>query len=653
TPLGATDISNSVWHHIALTKDNILVGRYTKMNFTFYVDGILLNTWNPIDNSDDLNNSDELRIGDSYVSSDYFNGLIDDLRIWKGSARTQTQIRDNMYNEIGTSGNLVAYYKFAETTGTTASDETTNHNGTLNNMSNADWITSTIPMPFTTKSGASNWSSTGSWTSGTIPNVSWAPVKTSHDIIVDDDYETEKLTIITGTVSINPTSSLSVNGNLVNSGTIKIKSDAAGNVGSLIDNGTITGTQKLERILSEGGWHYISSPISSASSWLFTGAAMYEYDEPNGEYDALSGGVTMTVMRGYDVYYIGTSSKTVTFDGSFNTGSKTYSLTYNASDGQGYNLVGNPYPSTIDWEASSGWTDDYVNATVTIWDPGSGAISTYVRGTGTTNDGSRYIPASQGFFVQCTQATTLGMTNDVRVTNTMTARSNNKTNELRMKVIGSKNSDESLIVFNPNATYNYDGKYDGRKMFSLVKSDPQIYSVNQNSDEFAINSIPFQKGSFYIPLYLYSGVGENNTLEFDLSKLNISSDVYLEDIKSGEIINIRNNESYHFYATPLDNPYRFRIHFSPCDKISNTTITDNPKNNVNVYSSDNFIFLSFINSTNQLATISVYDIAGKQVLSKEIQTSALQKIELNSPAGVYIVTVTVNNNRIAKRISIW
>ena len=66
-----------------------------------------------------------------------FNGLIDEVRIWNTSL-TQSQIRDRMCQKITSSdalySNLVAYYNFDESTGTTAFDGTINaNNGTLVN----------------------------------------------------------------------------------------------------------------------------------------------------------------------------------------------------------------------------------------------------------------------------------------------------------------------------------------------------------------------------------------------------------------------------------------------------------------------------------------------------------------------------------------
>ena len=64
----------------------------------------------------------------------------------------------------------------------------------------------------------------------------------------------------------------------------------------------------------------------------------------------------------------------------------------------GWNLVGNPTPSTIDWNSSSGWTKTNMDGTIYIWDP---ATSSYKTWNGTTgNLGSGKIAPFQAFWVK-------------------------------------------------------------------------------------------------------------------------------------------------------------------------------------------------------------------------------------------------------------
>ncbi len=83
----------------------------------------------------------------------------------------------------------------------------------------------------------------------------------------------------------------------------------------------------------------------------------------------------------------------------------------------GWNLVGNPTPSTIDWNASSGWTKTNMDASIYIWDPNdtSGGYKTWNGTTG--NLGSGLIAPFQAFWVKAdANSPSLQCTNGVKTT---------------------------------------------------------------------------------------------------------------------------------------------------------------------------------------------------------------------------------------------
>jgi large repetitive protein len=123
---GSIILNDGKWHHIAVVRD----GRnaYTSL----FVDGIPDGS-NNADNVA-LNDNSNISIGGNTLDERYFEGSVDEVRIWN-IARTQAEIQANMHAIIsGTSSALSAYYKFDETTGTIASDASGNGNtGTLQN----------------------------------------------------------------------------------------------------------------------------------------------------------------------------------------------------------------------------------------------------------------------------------------------------------------------------------------------------------------------------------------------------------------------------------------------------------------------------------------------------------------------------------------
>ena len=128
--------ASNTWHHIAATYDGT-----TKR---IYVDG---NQEAQVSRSGTLTTNSTGSIIGAYYNevfpNYYFNGKIDDVRIWNDT-RTASEIQEYMHKEVPSDASgLVAYYKMSNGTGTSLTDNSSNSNtGTLTNMDNSDWVTS-------------------------------------------------------------------------------------------------------------------------------------------------------------------------------------------------------------------------------------------------------------------------------------------------------------------------------------------------------------------------------------------------------------------------------------------------------------------------------------------------------------------------------
>lgn len=128
------DLQTGVWTHIAVT--------YDRTSARIYVDGVQKGIG--YKSFEIPLNDQPVEIGRTKdVAFEYFNGEIDEVRIWD-IARTENEISDNICtNFIGsTDPNLVALYKFNECGGTLLTDVKNNHNGTLINMNGDEWMES-------------------------------------------------------------------------------------------------------------------------------------------------------------------------------------------------------------------------------------------------------------------------------------------------------------------------------------------------------------------------------------------------------------------------------------------------------------------------------------------------------------------------------
>jgi len=109
--------STGQWYHIAVTHDNVA------KEIKYYRDGVYINTATYADNALNVTAGNAYLGG--YQGDTRFRGKIDDVKLYN-YVRTQAQIAWD-YNK----GKPVAHYRFNESSGTDAWDETTNNNATI------------------------------------------------------------------------------------------------------------------------------------------------------------------------------------------------------------------------------------------------------------------------------------------------------------------------------------------------------------------------------------------------------------------------------------------------------------------------------------------------------------------------------------------
>ena len=126
--------ANDNWHHAAVVVE-FGVGQ------RIYADGVEVAS-----GTKDISDFDWEVSLDIGFSGSYFSGQMDEIRLWN-VVRSQTDIQLNMNMTLtGAETGLINYWQFNETSGTTASDAMGNNNGTLMNMTDDNWVSSTAPV---------------------------------------------------------------------------------------------------------------------------------------------------------------------------------------------------------------------------------------------------------------------------------------------------------------------------------------------------------------------------------------------------------------------------------------------------------------------------------------------------------------------------
>ncbi|MCK5839735.1 MAG: hypothetical protein KAG99_07790, partial [Bacteroidales bacterium] len=268
--------------------------------------------------------------------------------------------------------------------------------------------------------GAENsWAVPGNWvndtSAGPITDMIISAGNTNL-LTIDNYFDCNDLNVNPGGIfTIGSQGGLTVHGNLT------LQSDSAGTATVvLVDTNAmlnVEGISVVKQYLSGGLmrdpvdalYHYISISVTTAITGdvLPGDAFVRRYNEPLQVWENLISTDTLMRMAGYNIWMEG-GSETVTFEGVLNNGNlHIEGLTFTGPgipnynpDYAGYNLIGNPYPSAIDWDHQSITKTSLDNA-IYFWNPLNNGYSAYVDGVGnnpeTTNS---IIPPMQGFFVR-------------------------------------------------------------------------------------------------------------------------------------------------------------------------------------------------------------------------------------------------------------
>jgi hypothetical protein len=498
---------------------------------------------------------------------------------------------------------------------------------------------------------------------------------------------TNNLTINSGKIfKIKAAKNLTVTGVIANSGGnagFILESNVAGTA-SLIHT-TLNVPATVKRYISGNAedWHFLASPVSNqviaSSSWVpagtygnGTGYDLYVFDEPtpcwvyqlntsptstgeNPNWPTVHPTANFVSGRGY-LYSVQASNPTNQFVGNLNNGAISYAVTKNSTIDPlliGFNLIGNPYPSAIDWKASTGWTrsnlvDSGGGYDMWIWNPATNNYGVYnsLASTG-TNGISNFIAPMQGFFVRADSNATINMTNDIRVhtdaSNWFKPGSNkNYENPENIKVkITSQSrlgSDEVLLQF--GASSNQAG---AAKLYSTIKTAPSAY-LTSGERELTVRYLTNTTNNPIIPLAFKAGSDGNYTLSIDFDTTNYDF-VALEDTKTKTKHDLKDNPTYDFNATVEDASDRFLVHFEE------VTIGDNNLP-IRIYYNGNKIVFDVSLVPDETA-VKIFDTLGRKILEKKIRGKTIHYLPFNHKNQVVIVSAVSNGLSFTTKIFVY
>jgi hypothetical protein len=362
-------------------------------------------------------------------------------------------------------------------------------------------------------------------------------------------------------------------------------------------------------------------------------------------------------MQGYAVNFgINQAPITVDITGQVNNNTLLPVTAFNSNRPftQGFNLIGNPYPSPIDWNSATGWVRSNIDNALYYFNAGTtdrytGTYSTYINGISSDGIASNIIPAMQGFFMHVSDgaypvAATLIFTNGVRINNLSPSFHKEAQSEARpllrlsaRHATAASKGDPLVVYFDHSTTEFFDRDGDALKLMNTDILEPSLYAVSRDTFKLSINGMPYPSDSLTrVPLGIRTQV--DGTVIFkccDIERMPLNLFVYFCDNKSGIKQNVLLHPEYMAQLDAGDESNRFYLLFSDHDLRYQPTQDEA----FYVYSFRNRLYIYMNLPPGEQADLTMHNVLGKILLHQPLQGNGYREMDMECSTGVYIVTI--------------
>lgn len=453
---------------------------------------------------------------------------------------------------------------------------------------------------------------------------------------------------------------------------LTLKSNPQGSALVVDNGGDFLGNLTIQKYLNNiMGYHFICSPFSNVTinelgddfplNLNTVYPNIYYYDETDTSSNSDDGWLApintnhqMGIGEGYSCWFNAISGTTLDMTGNINSGPMTISLTHTPNSTidtsscppEGWNLIGNPYPSPLNFDLLLLSAPIEVEKALYLWNPTTKNYTSYVDGIGSPSSTTSIIPSFQGFWVKTTNNTSLNFDNSMRITNpddsTNIFLKSSSVNApiFRLEIEGQNQTEELVTRFVPNATTGFDSNYDAYFLASGYSNAIDFAAITGDGP-VKINCLPpLQSNGVTIPLHYIIYTAENLSISMtEFTNFNNYDQIILEDTKLG-VSHVLNNGNYSFYGSPNDSLKRFLIHVIPGIISAVNPLLE--KSSLKIHKCVNSLCISLPEVAEQAQMLTIHNKLGQQVYSTTLnpgqQVYQLDNISLPSP-NIYSLNI--------------
>jgi hypothetical protein len=408
-------------------------------------------------------------------------------------------------------------------------------------------------------------------------------------------------------------------------------------------------------------WDNELPAISYVYSPPFNEPSAYTYDETADAYvPVTSSGAALTPGKGYEVFlagdytYANLPNTTINVIGVPNQGN--YDLSSMISNNvQGWNLVGNPYASSVSWAsiytasggAASGLYDyiEMYDYTIADWN-------------GYTSADGIEIGSAQGFWVYglpgATGLTLIIPESSKTTSSNSSIKSVSGGHSFTLKMSGEKFAHTFRLAVSPDASNGKD-PMDIPFHKSPNAATPQLYTV-LGDKKINTSVIRGDEQEYSILLESIAGYAGHYRIEADgFAGISEFHCVMLEDKTTGAVVNLARKHSYEFEAAPDDQPGRFVLHLSKtgnCQEEKSSGIASG-SDDVEILPSPAGSHISFHFEETTTANIELLNMLGQAIVPAMQVTAGNSTADVSLPetySGLYLVRVSSKNGVAVKEL---